>query len=130
MYKQLKRFMSENKQILGDSLLPKSSLERLASYFQALSHPSRLHLLNCLCHSEKGVGVSDLAKQTDLSIANVSRQLALLAQNGLVIKEAQGNSAIYSIADSNLHQMCDLVCASIGNKMAADAEDNDIFLNK
>ena len=120
--------MNTNKQLLGDSLLPKSTLERLASYFQALSHPSRLHLLNCLCHSEEGVGVSDLAQQTDLSIANVSRQLALLAQNGLVKKEVQGNNAIYTIADSTLHQMCDLVCANISSKLAADAEENDVFL--
>lgn len=120
--------MSENKELLSDSLLPKSTLERVASYFQALSHPSRLQLLNCLCHSEVGIAVSDLAQQTNLSIANVSRQLALLAKNGLVKKETQGNSAIYSIADSTLHQMCDLVCQNISNNLAADAEDNDIFL--
>ena len=120
--------MNSSKQLLGDSLLPKSTLERLAAYFQALSHPSRLHLLNCLCHSEVGIGVSDLAQLTELSIANVSRQLALLAQHGLVAKKIQGNSAIYSIADSNLHQMCDLVCANISRKINEDAQANNAFL--
>ena len=114
--------MSENKQILGDSQLSKHTLEHLANYFQALSHPSRLHLLNCLCRGENGIGVGDLAKLTELSIANVSRHLALLAKHGLVKKEVQGNNAIYSIADSNLHQMCDLVCENIGKKIAEDAK--------
>jgi DNA-binding transcriptional ArsR family regulator len=121
--------MNSNKQLLSDSLLPKATLEHLANYFQALSHPSRLQLLNCLCHSNVGIGVSNLAQQTNLSIANVSRQLALLAENGLVKKEVRGNSAIYSIADSNLHQMCDLVCQNIGNKLISEAQGHDAFLN-
>ncbi len=121
--------MNSNKQLLSDSLLPKATLEHLANYFQALSHPSRLQLLNCLCHSNVGIGVSSLAQQTNLSIANVSRQLALLAKNGFVKKEVKGNSAIYSISDNNLHLMCELVCQNINNRLASEAEAHNAFLN-
>lgn len=119
--------MQSNKQLLSDSQLSKNTLERIANYFQALSHPSRLQLLNCLCRGEAGIGVGDLAKLTELSIANVSRHLALLATHGLVKKEVQGNNAIYSISDSNLHQMCDLVCANISNKLAEDVQAHEAF---
>lgn len=119
--------MQTNKQLLSGSQLSKNTLERVANYFQALSHPSRLQLLNCLCRGEAGIGVSDLAKMTELSIANVSRHLALLASHGLVKKDVQGNNAIYSVADSNLHQMCDLVCANISHKFAEEAQAHEAF---
>lgn len=119
--------MKSNRKLLGNDLVSKNTLARLADYFQALAHPSRLHLLNCLCSGERGV--SELAKLTELSIANVSRHLSLLAKHGLVKKEVVGNNAIYSIADSNLHQMCDLVYANISNKLNEEAQENHAFLN-
>ena len=122
--------MSVEKKLLSESLLPKSTLELIASHFQALAHPSRLHLLNCLCRNDTGVGVSELALQTELSIANVSRQLALLARHGLVKKAVQGNSAIYTIADSSIHDMCRLVCANIGKKLIEESDANNVFLNQ
>jgi DNA-binding transcriptional ArsR family regulator len=91
--------------------LSETSLERIATYFQILSEPSRLRLLNFLCADEASVG--DLAAATQLSTANVSRHLTLMAKHGLVSKEARGNSVIYRLADDTLHQVCDLVCRSV-----------------
>jgi len=57
--------------------LPKEALDQVASYFQALSEPTRLMLLNLLRDGERSVG--DLAQATGFTIANVSRHLTLLA---------------------------------------------------
>lgn len=114
--------MSASKQVLATYDLPDGALERTAAYFQALSEPSRLRLLNLLCSGEASVG--DLAQACGLSIANVSRHLALLAKQGLVKKELRGNSAIYDIADPTLHQICDLVCSRVANKLAAETQTN------
>lgn len=119
--------MDTLEQALATSHLPPSALERIAAYFQALSEPSRLRLLNLLCSGEASVG--ELAVASGLSIANVSRHMATLAKNGLVKKEMRGNSAIYSIADGTLYQICDLVCTSIGNKLADEAQANAAFIN-
>lgn len=100
--------------------LPDEALAQVASYFQALSEPTRLQILNLLRQSERSVG--ELAQLCGYSSANISRHLALLTQHGLVSRESRGNSAIYSIADPSVYALCDLVCGSIArqfDKLAA-----------
>ena len=63
----------------------------MASYFQALSEPTRLTLLNLLRGGERSAG--ELAQLTGFTIANVSRHLTLLCQRGLVMRESRGTSA-------------------------------------
>lgn len=118
--------MTTGKQLLSTNQLSASSLERIAAYFQVLSEPSRLRLLNCLCKGE--ASVSNLADHTHLSIANVSRHLALLAKSGMVKKEIRGNSAIYNITDNTLYQICHLVCNSISKTLADEAESHAHFI--
>lgn len=100
--------------------LPDEALAQVASYFQALSEPTRLQILNLLRQSERSVG--ELAQLCGYSSANISRHLALLTQHGLVARESRGNSAIYTIADPSVYALCDLVCGSIArqfDKLAA-----------
>jgi DNA-binding transcriptional ArsR family regulator len=118
--------MTIQQQLLLDSYLSTKTLERIAAYFHVLSEPSRLRLLNLLCQDE--ASVSELACATELSIANVSRHMTLMARNGLVKKEVRGNSAIYSISDETLHQICELVCMSIGKQAVDEAEAHTAFL--
>jgi DNA-binding transcriptional ArsR family regulator len=118
--------MTIQQQLLSETYLSTKSLERIAAYFHVLSEPSRLRLLNLLCQDK--ASVSELALATRLSIANVSRHLNLMARNGLVKKDVRGNSAIYSISDETLHQICKLVCMSIGRQVADEAEEHTAFL--
>ena len=94
--------------------LPDEALAQVAAYFQALSEPTRLQILNILRQGERSVG--DLAQLCGYSSANISRHLSLLTQHGLVQRESRGNSAIYSIADPSVYALCDLVCGSIARK--------------
>lgn len=91
--------------------LPDEALAQVAAYFQTLSEPTRLQILNLLRTQERSVG--ELARLCGYSSANISRHLALLTQRGLVKRETRGNSAYYSIDDPSVYALCNLVCDSI-----------------
>lgn len=105
--------------------LPKEALEKVAAYFQALSEPTRLALLNQLRGGERNVG--ELAQLTGFTIANVSRHLALLGSHGLVARESRGTSVYYRIADPSVYQLCDLVCGSLARRYERDAPERALF---
>ena len=94
--------------------LPNEALVQVAAYFQVLSEPTRLQILNLLRVQERSVG--ELAQLCGFSSANISRHLAMLAQHGLVARETRGNSAYFSIADPAVYALCDLVCGSIARQ--------------
>lgn len=107
--------------------LPDEALAQVASYFQALSEPTRLQILNLLRQSERSVG--ELAQLCGYSSANISRHLALLTQHGLVARESRGNSAIYTIADPSVYALCDLVCGNIARQFEKLAAGRAAFVN-
>ena len=106
--------------------LPDEALAQVASYFQALSEPTRLQILNLLRQNERSVG--ELAQLCGYSSANISRHLALLTQHGLVARESRGNSAIYTIADPSVYALCDLVCGSIARQFEKLAAGRQAFV--
>jgi len=105
--------------------LPKEALDQVASYFQALSEPTRLMLLNLLRDGERSVG--ELAQATGFTIANVSRHLTLLAQRGLVLREGRGTSVFYRVADDSVYALCDLVCGNVAQQLDRQARGRDLF---
>ena len=105
--------------------LPKEALEKVASYFQALSEPTRLALLNLLRGGERNVG--ELAQLSGFTTANVSRHMALLTTHGLVARESRGTSVYYRIADASVYQLCDLVCGSLARQFERTASERALF---
>ena len=105
--------------------LPREALEQVAAYFQALSEPTRLSLLNHLRGSERSVG--ELAQLCGFTAANVSRHLTLLTQHGLVAREGRGTSVYYRIADETVFALCDLVCGSVARQLERQVRGRDIF---
>ena len=105
--------------------LPKEALEKVAAYFQALSEPTRLSLLNLLRDGERNVG--ELAQLTGFTIANVSRHLTLLCQRGLVMRESRGTSVFYRIADESVFALCDLVCGNVAQQLERQARGRELF---
>src|SRR5664279_2516968 len=106
--------------------LSNEALLQVAGYFQALSEPTRLQILNFLRAQERNVG--ELAQLCGYSSANISRHLALLTQHGLVTRESRGNSAYYAIADESVYQLCDLVCGSIARQLERTASSRAAFV--
>jgi len=108
--------------------LSDEALAQVATYFQALSEPTRLQVLNLLRRQERSVG--ELAQLCGSSAANISRHLALLTRHGLVQREARGNSAYYRIADPSVYQLCDLVCGSIARQFERTAKEGAAFVRQ
>lgn len=106
--------------------LPPEALERVASYFQALSEPTRLQILNLLREQERNVG--ELAELCGFTAANVSRHLALLTRHGLVARESRGTAAYYRIADPSVYELCDLVCGSVARQFESSARMQAAFV--
>lgn len=105
--------------------LPPEALDQVASYFRALSEPTRLHILNLLRAGERNVG--ELAQLTGYTSANISRHLSFLMLQGLVRREARGTAVYYSIGDASVYALCDLVCGSIARQHERSAQDGRLF---
>jgi DNA-binding transcriptional ArsR family regulator len=106
--------------------LPHEALQDVAAYFQTLSEPTRLHILNHLREGERNVG--ELAQLCGYTAANVSRHLAMLAKHGMVERENRGTSVYYRIADAKIYALCDLVCGNIARRYEQTARDRKVFL--
>src|SRR5450759_3827955 len=91
--------------------LPPEALQQVAAYFQTLSEPTRLQILNFLREGERNVG--ELAQLCGYTAANVSRHLTMLTKYGMVARESRGTSVYYRIADDQIYALCDLVCGNI-----------------
>ena len=99
--------------------LPPEALTEIAGYFQALSEPTRLKILNLLRQEERNVG--ELAQLCEFTAANISRHLSMLTKHGLVVRESRGTSAYYRIADESVYELCDLVCGKIARQLQQTA---------
>lgn len=106
--------------------LPVEALEEVAAYFQVLSEPTRLRILNLLSERERNVG--ELALLCGYTAANVSRHLALLTQRGFLARESRGTSVYYRIADESVYALCDLVCGNIARRFEKAAPERAVFL--
>ncbi len=107
--------------------MPQEALQEVAAYFQALSEPTRLQILNLLRDGERNVG--ELAQLCGFTAANISRHLALLTKLGLVARDSRGTSVFYRIADDSVYALCDLVCGNIARKFERETSNRRAFLN-
>jgi DNA-binding transcriptional ArsR family regulator len=105
--------------------LPDKALDQIAAYFQALSEPTRLKILNLLREQERNVG--ELAQLSGYSAANVSRHLSYLAQHGMVERESRGVSVFYRVSDPSIYDLCDLVCGNIARRYEQASSDRAVF---
>lgn len=117
---------SESRPCVAMQDLPDEALHQVAAYFQALSEPTRLQILNLLRQGERNVG--EIAQACGFTSANISRHLSVLMQQGLVARESRGSAVYYSIADDSVYALCDLVCGSIGRHMERSAAQRSTFL--
>ena len=96
--------------------LSRTALEMVAARFRALGDATRLEILQNLMEGEKTV--QELSEITAMSQANISKHLSVLADQGLVTKRREGLYSFYSICDSSVYDLCNLVCTSLENRFA------------
>lgn len=78
-----------------------------AEIFQALSHPTRIAIVECLHDGEQTVG--KLIEQLGLEQANVSQHLAILRTKQIVTARRAGNQVYYSLRDPVLAEVLTLL---------------------
>ena len=76
------------------------TLDLKAKFFRGFADPSRLSILDTL--REGPMTVTDVVEATGLNQPNVSSHLSCLRDCGLVIREQQGRSGIYSLVDDRV----------------------------
>jgi DNA-binding transcriptional ArsR family regulator len=101
--------------------LSEAALRKVAERFKVLSEPMRLKLLYALMDGEKSV--SELVQETGGMQANVSKHLGLLLDDGVIGRRKQGLNSYYRITDKSIFELCELVCGSIHDRLAAELED-------
>jgi DNA-binding transcriptional ArsR family regulator len=100
--------------------LSDEALELVAARFRLLGDASRLRLLRALMDGEHSV--QELVEASGLSQTNVSRHLGLMRREGVVARRAEGNRAVYSVADPTLRRLCRTVCGGLSERMAGDLD--------
>ncbi|HEV8433442.1 MAG TPA: metalloregulator ArsR/SmtB family transcription factor [Thermoanaerobaculia bacterium] len=109
--------MSTRSRVL--SLSP-DALDLVADRFRVLAEPQRLRILQLLHDGEKNV--TELTDSLQTTQPNVSKHLRMLQEAGLVGRRQAGNTVYCFIADPTVFDLCDLVCTSLSERVAAHAQ--------
>jgi DNA-binding transcriptional ArsR family regulator len=94
-----------------------SILEKASAYFSLLSEPSRLRIIQAICHQE--CSVQQIVEQTGLPQPNVSRHLALLHRSGVLSRKRVGTSVFYQVSDPTITELCRMVCVRLASTVDA-----------
>lgn len=78
-----------------------------AEIFQALSHPTRIAIIDLLREGELPVG--EFVEHLELEQANLSQHLAVLRARQIAITRKSGNQVFYSVRDPLIWKMLDLM---------------------
>ena len=98
----------------GEGLASESvsgTFEEIAGTLRAMSDPTRLAILNCLCGGEKNV--SCLVEETGLGQACISRHLSILRRHDLVRTRRDHRKIFYSLTSTLPEEICRMVCSSM-----------------
>lgn len=95
------------------------ALERLAWVFRVFGDATRLALLQQLRGGE--MHVNELVEVVGHSQGNVSKQLRVLHEAGLVSRDKRGNQVFYRVADPLVFEMCALVCDKLNRDARVSA---------
>jgi len=91
-----------------------SDLDRVASFFRAFAEPTRLALLQELQEGPRNVG--ELVATLAMTQTNISKQLKILFEAGLLAREKQGTSVSYSICEHTVLDLCRIACDKLNRE--------------
>jgi ArsR family transcriptional regulator len=87
-----------------------------AEVCRVLTDPKRLMLLDVLREGEYSVG--ELADELGCTLANASQHLAVLRTAGLVDTRRAGTTILYTLAEPELIEACDVIHRIVGRRLA------------
>jgi DNA-binding transcriptional ArsR family regulator len=80
---------------------------RACELFSALSHPTRLRIVEILCTEELSVG--DVAIRTGIGQSGASQHLAILARAGILVSATHGTSKHYKTRGPRIKAILKLI---------------------
>ena len=98
----------------SDNKLDRDALEKIAGVFRVFSEATRLQILQELKAGPRNV--TQLVERLAISQANVSKQLRVLHDAGIIRRDRQGTQAIYTISDPLTFELCGLVCEKLNRE--------------
>jgi DNA-binding transcriptional ArsR family regulator len=87
-----------------------------ANIFRALSHPTRIAILEVLRDRELSAGT--IQEKLGIEQANLSQHLTILRSNQIVLNRKDGNQVFYSIRNPVLVQVLDIMRQYIQSSLA------------
>jgi DNA-binding transcriptional ArsR family regulator len=96
------------------SRLDRAALERLAGVFRAFGDATRLALLQELKNG--GRNVNELQGALGTSQANISRQLKVLHEAGLLSRQRRGAHVFYAISEPLVMEICNAACRKLNRE--------------
>lgn len=93
-------------------------LELVAHRFRIMGDATRLRILQSL--ESGGKSVNQITLLLTANQPNISKHLQALHHAGLLSRQREGNSIIYSVADPTIFKLCDLVCHSASETVLAN----------
>lgn len=82
---------------MNAQLIDRTAAESYATWFKALSDPTRVQILNLLALATGPMSVGEIVDRMGVGQSTVSHHLKLLADVRFVLRERQGTSMLYSI---------------------------------
>lgn len=102
-----------------DLSLDRAVLERLAAVFRAFGDATRLALLQELKGGPRSV--NELQGALGTSQANISRQLKVLHEAGLLSRERRGAQVFYAISEPLVMDICEAACRKLNRETGPGA---------
>ena len=80
---------------------------RVSQLFDALSHPTRIRIVELLCTGERSVG--EIVEALELGQSGTSQHLAILTRAGVLAVEPIGTTRIYKVRGPRIGQILTLI---------------------
>lgn len=83
--------------VMDAQLFDRETAETYASWFKALSDPTRIQILNLLAVAGSAMSVGEIVERTAVGQSTVSHHLKILADVRFVLRRRHGTSVRYTI---------------------------------
>lgn len=98
-----------------EPLTPTPLQDFKARFFRALTHPTRIRIIETLARGDRSV--QELQQALDLDQPSVSQQLAVLRNQGIVTSQKQGLSVRYALRDPAIAELLNVARRIFNNHL-------------
>ena len=95
--------------VMDAQLVDRETAETYASWFKALSDPTRIQILNLLAVADDAMSVGEIVERAGVSQSTVSHHLKILSDVRFVVRHRRGTSILYRVNVAGFPSAADAV---------------------